>query len=318
MESPAGRRYPVPMHPNDEPRSRTLVPSAALARLLWFVVLAAAGSYLAARGFGSLGDAFAGNPAIGPALLATALTAAATAAGALPVLAVREVSARAQDAMLGFGAGVMLAAAAFSLIVPGLAAGEALTASRWLAGAIVAAGIAAGAAALLALDRSLPHEHFTSGPAGMNAVAVKRIWLFVFAIALHNLPEGLAVGVGFGQTDLAKAWALALGIGIQNLPEGLVVALALRALGRSRAAALGVAAATGLAEPLGGLFGAGIFGVSLAALPFGLAFAAGAMLFVVSHEIIPESHRKGHETHATLGVVAGFVAMMLLDTALAA
>jgi ZIP family zinc transporter len=281
------------------------------------MVLAAGAAYLVGRGLGVV-EAFAGNPAIRPALLATAFTAAATALGALPVLAARTVSARTQDAMLGFGAGVMLAAAAFSLIVPGIAAGEALTGSRWLAGGIVAAGIAAGAAALLALDRWLPHEHFVTGLAGASSAAAKRIWLFVFAIALHNLPEGLAVGVGFGQDDLARAWALALGIGLQNLPEGLVVALALRTLGYAPFTALGVAAATGLAEPLGGLFGAGIFGVSQVLLPAGLAFAAGAMLFVVSHEIIPESHRKGHETHATAGVVLGFVAMMLLDTALAA
>lgn len=292
-------------------------PQRALQPWLGVAVLVAGAAYLAGRGLG-WGDPFAGNPAIGPALLATALTAAATALGALPVLAAREVSAKVQDAMLGFGAGVMLAAAAFSLIVPGVAAGEALTGSRWLAGGIVAAGIVAGAAALLALDRWLPHEHFVNGAAGASAAAARRIWLFVFAIALHNLPEGLAVGVGFGQADLARAWALALGIGVQNLPEGLVVALALRTLGYAPLAALGVAAATGLAEPLGGLFGAGIFGVSQALLPVGLAFAAGAMLFVVSHEIIPESHRKGHETHATVGVVIGFVAMMLLDTALAA
>jgi ZIP family zinc transporter len=298
---------------------RTLrdAPQRAHQRWLGIAVLAAGAAYLTGRGLG-WGDAFAGNPVIGPALLATTLTAAATALGALPVLAAREVSVKAQDAMLGFGAGVMLAAAAFSLIVPGVAAGEALTGSRWLAGGMVAAGIAAGAAALLALDRWLPHAHFFGGGAGASAAAAKRIWLFVFAIALHNLPEGLAVGVGFGQDDLARAWALALGIGVQNLPEGLVVALALRTLGYARAPALGVAAATGLAEPLGGLFGAGIFGLSQALLPVGLAFAAGAMLFVVSHEIIPESHRKGHETHATIGVVIGFVAMMLLDTALAA
>ena len=280
---------------------------AFLQRLAAFTVLAALVG--AAGGFERIAGAFAGNPAIGPALLATALTFAATGVGALPVLAVREVSAGTRDAMLGFGAGVMLAAAAFSLIVPGLAAGEALTGSRWLAGGIVAAGVLAGGLAIAALDRWLPHEHV--------AQDARRIWLFVFAIALHNLPEGLAVGVGFGQDDLARAWALAAGIGVQNLPEGLVVAAALAGIGYSRGAAVAIAAATGLAEPLGGLFGAGIFGISQAALPWGLALAAGAMLFVVSHEIIPESHRRGHESRATLGVMTGFVAMMLLDTGLA-
>jgi ZIP family zinc transporter len=281
--------------------------NAVLQRLAVFTVLAAL--FGAAGGFERIASAFSGNPAIGPALLATALTAAATGLGALPVLAVREISGRARDAMLGFGAGVMLAAAAFSLIVPGLAAGESLTGSRWLAGGIVAAGLLLGGAASAALDRSLPHEHEAQG--------ARRVWLFVFAIALHNLPEGLAVGVGFGQEDLARAWALAVGIAVQNLPEGLVVAAALAGIGYSRGAATAIAAATGFAEPLGGLFGAGIFGISQAALPWGLAFAAGAMLFVVSHEIIPESHRRGHESRATLGVLTGFVAMMLLDTGLA-
>jgi ZIP family zinc transporter len=305
----------------DEFAARTLpegAPQRALQRLLGVALLTAGAAYLVGRGAGWLAGAFSGNSAIGPALLATALTAAATGLGALPVLATRDVSAKVQDAMLGFGAGVMLAAAAFSLIVPGIAAGESLTGSRWVAGGMVAAGIAAGAAAMLALDRWLPHRHFAGGTAVVSAAAAKRIWLFVFAIALHNLPEGLAVGVGFGQADLARAWALALGIGVQNLPEGLVVALALRTLGYSPAVAFAVAAATGLVEPLGGIFGAGVFAISEALLPSGLAFAAGAMLFVVSHEIIPESHRKSHETQATLGVVTGFVAMMLLDTALAA
>jgi ZIP family zinc transporter len=299
---------------------RYLAANRSDSRTLWWLI-ALTGAVLTAR-FGAqaldaLAAAFGGNRAMAPALLATALTALATALGALPVFALRTVSRRAQDAMLGFGAGVMLAASAFSLIVPGLAAGEALTSSRWLAGGIVAAGILVGAAALLAMDRWLPHEHFVKGVQGENAAAIKRIWLFVFAIALHNLPEGLAVGVGMGQDDLAKGVALATGIGIQNLPEGLVVALALRTLGYSSLASFGVAAATGLAEPLGGLFGAGLFGISQALLPFGLAFAAGAMLFVVSHEIIPESHRNGNEARATVGVMIGFVAMMLLDTMLA-
>lgn len=286
---------------------------------LWLLGLTAAvvALHFGVRGFDAITHAFSANRAMAPAMQATALTALATALGAVPVFAMRAISARMQDTMLGFGAGVMLAASAFSLIVPGLAAGEALTASRWLAGGIVATGIVAGAGALLAIDRWLPHEHFIKGTQGANGAAIRRIWLFVFAIALHNLPEGLAIGVGMGQEDLGKGVALATGIGIQNLPEGLVVALALRTLGYSSLASFGIAAATGLAEPLGGLFGAGLFGISQALLPFGLAFAAGAMLFVVSHEIIPESHRNGHETRATIGVMIGFVAMMLLDTMLA-
>lgn len=256
------------------------------------------------------------NPTVGHALLGTFLTAAATGAGAAPVLFARSISARAQDAMLGFGAGVMLAATAFSLIVPGIAAGETLTGSTASAGLIVAAGVAVGGLALLALDRALPHEHFVKGVEGAPTAQLQRIWLFVLAITLHNVPEGLAVGVGFGTGSVADGAALALGIGIQNIPEGLVVALALAAAGYSRGFAAAVAFASGLVEPVGGLLGGGMLTLSMMALPFGLAFAAGAMLFVVSHEIIPESHRKGHEQQATLGLLAGFILMTFLDTSL--
>ena len=250
-----------------------------------------------------------------PALAATLATAAATGLGALPILFARRISDRAQSGMLGFGAGVMLAAAAFSLFLPALDAGAALTGSRVLAGAMVALGLAAGGAVLAAMDRFVPHEHFIKGAGERGRPSeLARIWLFVFAIALHNLPEGLAVGVGYGQPDAGKAAALALAIGVQNVPEGLVVAAALVAVGYSRSAAVLVALATGFVEPLGGLLGAGALAVSSALLPVALAFAGGAMLWVVSHEIIPESHRKGHERVATGGVLGGFAVMMLLDT----
>lgn len=277
-----------------------------------------AGAALALAGGGEmLRHWVASSPALGAALVATLLTATATGAGALPVLLAKPASARTRDTMLGFGAGVMLAATAFSLIVPGLDAGEILTGSRFQAAAIVAGGIALGGAALLTLDRVLPHEHFVKGKEGAAGPHLRRIWLFVLAITLHNVPEGLAVGVVFGAGDLASASALALGIGIQNIPEGLVVALALAAAGYSRGFSVAMAFATGLVEPVGGLLGAGLLALSGTVLPWGLAFAAGAMLFVVSHEIIPESHRKGHEREATLGLFAGFIVMMLLDTAMA-
>lgn len=256
------------------------------------------------------------NPAVGHALFGTLLTAAATGVGAVPVLFARTISARAQDVMLGFGAGVMLAATAFSLIVPAIAAGQVLTGSGASAAAIVAFGVAVGGLALLALDRVLPHEHFVKGVEGARTAQLRRIWLFVLAITLHNVPEGLAVGVGFGGGGTAQGAALALGIGIQNIPEGLVVALALAAAGYSRGFSAAVAFASGLVEPIGGLIGGGLLSVSLVALPFGLAFAAGAMLFVVSHEIIPESHRRGNERWATGGLLVGFVLMMFLDTSL--
>lgn len=239
----------------------------------------------------------------------------ATGVGAIAVFFARSVPARLQDAMLGFGAGVMLAATSFSLILPGIEVAHLLTQSAAVATAIVAGGMGLGGLFLFAADRIVPHEHFIKGRKGCDTTRVRRIWLFVLAIALHNVPEGLAVGVAFGGGD-AAASHLALGIGLQNIPEGLAVALALAAAGHTRASAFVVALATGLIEPVAGLFGALVVGAAQWLLPWGLAFAAGAMLFVISHEVIPESHRRGYETPATAGILAGFVAMMMLDTAL--
>lgn len=256
------------------------------------------------------------NPGMRLTLLATLFTAGATALGALPVLAARKVSQKAQDAMLGFGAGVMLAATAFSLLIPGIDAGTALSGNNVLGAAMVGFGLAIGGLVLMALDRAVPHEHFVKGVEGQRGAELKRIWLFVAAIALHNVPEGLAVGVSFAGADAAAGVPLALGIAVQNAPEGLIVAMALAAVGYSRLFAFGAAALTGLLEPVGGMIDAAMVGISAAMLPWGLGFAAGAMLFVISHEIIPESHRKGHERAATVGLLGGFVLMMMLDTAL--
>lgn len=283
-----------------------------------------AGLLIAAFGlFALVNSAFDGawhwvaeNAAIRYAAVATLGTAAMTALGAIPVLFARRVSQLASDTMLGFGAGVMLAATAFSLIVPGIAAAEAMTGNRLVAAGVVATALAVGGLLMLIMDKVLPHEHFVKGRSAESAAEIKRIWLFVAAIALHNFPEGLAVGVAFGNGNLTSGTPLAVGIGIQNIPEGLVVALALVAVGYSAVFAASVGAATGLLEPLGGVLGSGIVSAVSALLPWGLGFAAGAMLFVVSHEIIPESHRKGHERFATLGLIAGFVVMMTLDTAL--
>ncbi|WP_018233811.1 ZIP family metal transporter [Thioalkalivibrio thiocyanodenitrificans] len=250
-------------------------------------------------------------------LLASLAAGLFTAVGALPVMVLSRIRRRVEDALMGFGAGVMLAATAFSLVLPGVDAAAVYTGHTLSAALLVGAGIALGGLFLLACHRYVPHEHFIIGPqSGADPEKMRRIWLFVFAIALHNFPEGLAVGVGFGTGDLAAGVALTIGIGLQNMPEGLVVAVAMLTLGYSRWTALGVALLTGLVQPVGGLFGAAVVTLAAPLLPFGLAFAAGAMLFVISHEIIPESHRKGHEGHATLGVLVGFIVMMVLDVAL--
>lgn len=250
------------------------------------------------------------------ASVAGSIAALATAVGTLPALFADSLTRRTQDALLGFGAGIMLAASAFSLILPGLQEARLQGAGPWSAGLIVGISILIGGAMIMALDRVLPHEHFIKGPEGPSPARLKRTWLFVFAICLHNLPEGLAIGVGFAATNVSHATALATGIAIQDLPEGLVVALALLAVGYSRTRAMLVGMASGLIEPVGAAAGAGMVTALPWLLPCGLGFAAGAMLFVVSHEIIPESHRQGHEHFATAGLMLGFVLMMLLDTAL--
>jgi ZIP family zinc transporter len=215
----------------------------------------------------------------------------------------------------------MLAASAFSLVLPGIEAAKdtALGAgNKWAAGGIVGLAILLGAAVLMAVERVVPHEHFIKGREGGKdeAQKLRRTWLFVLAIILHNVPEGLAIGVAYGANEGVKADALAIGIAIQDIPEGLVVAAALLSAGYRRGLSVALGMASGLVEPLAAVAAAAVLEYSATLLPWGLGFAAGAMLFVISHEIIPESHRKGHEAVATGGLMLGFVLMMLLDTAL--
>jgi len=250
------------------------------------------------------------------AFYAGMVAATATAAGAVPALFMRRLSQKLLDVMLGFGAGVMLAACMFSLIVPALALLTDSGASPWRSSGSVALAILLGGAFMLLLERLVPHEHFIKEEDRLRSQTLRRSWLFVFAIALHNIPEGLAIGASFASGDTAAATALATGISVQDIPEGLVVAMALLAVGYSRTLAVGIAILSGLTEPVMAIVGAAVLGESSLLLPWGLAVAAGAMLFVISHEMIPESHRQGHELAATNGLMLGFVLMMLLDTAL--
>ncbi len=227
----------------------------------------------------------------------------ATGAGSLPVLFTKKVSDRLLDVMLGFSAGVMLAATSFSLIVPAID----LT-GPWVA----VLGIVLGALTLHLIDRFVPHFHPALGAEGPSS-KLSRIWLLVIAITIHNFPEGLAVGVSFGGGDVAAGLVVATAIGLQNMPEGLAVALPLLREGYSRRKSIWYGTLTGLVEPAGGLLGAALVSIFHPILPWALAFAAGAMLFVVSDEMIPESHRKGFEREATFGLIIGFVIMMLLD-----
>lgn len=243
------------------------------------------------------------------------LAGLATGLGALPVLFIRQITPNMQGIMLGFGAGVMLAATAFSLIIPGLEAAEAATQSTFYAATAVTIGIFLGAIFLWS-SHFFPHEHFFKGREGSNSINLKRVWLFIMAITIHNFPEGLAVGVGFGGGEVANGIALAIGIGLQNLPEGLVVAISLLAEKYSKREAILIGFLTGLAEPIGGIVGAATVSVSGSVLPIAMGFAAGAMLFVISDEIIPESNRLGYEKAGTIGLIVGFVLMMVLDVTL--
>ncbi|MDI6749523.1 MAG: ZIP family metal transporter [Rhodocyclaceae bacterium] len=240
----------------------------------------------------------------------------ATALGALPAFALRAIPQKLEDSMLGFAAGMMLAASCFSLLLPGLAAAADLVDDKAIGAAIVVLGLALGVLLMLGLDEFTPHEHAKSGSWGAGHAQVSRVWLFVFAIALHNLPEGMAIGVGFARGDIATGLPLTAAIALQDIPEGLAVALAMRAAGFLPHRAVAVAILTGLFEPLGALIGVGLAGGYAIAYPIGLGLAAGAMIFVVSHEVIPETHRNGHQTPATIGLMAGFALMMVLDTTL--
>ena len=240
----------------------------------------------------------------------------ATAAGACAALAMKEISARLQDVMLGFAGGMMLSASTFSLILPGLEAARGHTDSGPLAATIVIFGLALGVGLMLALDKLIPHEHETIGRQGPQSERIHRVWLFVLAITLHNLPEGMAIGVSLSNGDLGVGIPLTSAILMQDLPEGLAVAMSLRATGLSAGKAALVAIGSGLMEPLGAFIGLGAANGFPLSYPISMGLAAGAMVFVVSHEVIPETHRNGHQTLATLGLMLGFAVMMFMDTAL--
>lgn len=226
------------------------------------------------------------------------------------------MSMRLHDTFLGFAAGVMLAASFFSLIIPGLEIAEGLTESVLLSALVVIAGIVIGVGAIAATNEAIPHTHFVQGRQGPMSATMRKVWLFIFAITIHNFPEGLAVGVSFGGGDPGKGISIATGIGLQNMPEGLAVAVALLSEGYSRKVSFVIAALSGMIEPVGGLLGVAAITMSQQLLPWGLAFAAGAMIYVIVHEIIPETHTRAFSNEATAGLTAGLVLMLFLDVTL--
>ena len=258
--------------------------------------------------FGSLYLIFDEVVVIG--FLASILAGLATGVGALPALFLKDISTRLFNSMLGAAAGVMLAATAFSLLVPGMEFGEQIWPGQGLY--IVSAGMILGALFLHFADKKLPHLHFDT-VADESLDSLQKISLFIIAITIHNFPEGMSVGVSFGSGDMKNGLVLSIAIALQNLPEGLAVALPLVGLGYNKWKAVGLATLTGLVEPVGGLLGITMVTVFSSILPIAMGFAAGAMLFVISEEIIPETHSNGRSRSATFALMIGFIIMMMLD-----
>ena len=242
-------------------------------------------------------------------VLLTALgVGGATIIGALIGFLIGNVSQRFTDITLGFAAGIMLAAAVVGLIVPSFESG-----SIW----ITIAGIFAGAILLNLIDRFMPHQHHTDGLGEekhpKSTKKFNKILLFVIAIAIHNLPEGIAAGVGFGSGNTASAFTIAGGIALQNIPEGMVIIAPMLSVGISKKKAFLIAALTGVVEIVGTILGYFAVSISVVILPFALAFAGGTMLYIISDEMIPETHSHGNERFATYAILVGFCLMLVLD-----
>ena len=256
------------------------------------------------------------------ALLATTFTWLVTASGAALVFLFKDLPRKALDGMLGFTGGVMIAASYWSLLAPSIEMSEAQGMLPWFPPAV---GFAAGALFLFGLDKLVPHLHLNFGQDETEGVKTqwKRTTLLVLAITLHNIPEGLAVGVAFGAAaagldgaELGGAVALAIGIGLQNFPEGIAVSMPLRRSGVSRRKAFFYGQLSAVVEPIAGVIGAAAVLVFQPMLPYALAFAAGAMIYVVIEEVVPETQRDKHTDTAALGFIGGFLVMMILDVAL--
>ena len=257
------------------------------------------------------------------ALLATGFTWGLTALGAAVVFVTRGFDRRLLDSMLGFAAGVMTAASFWSLLAPAIDMAEDISSlPAWVPAVI---GFLAGGVFLRGLDLVLPHLHVGTPEGTPEGIPTtwRRSVLLVLAITLHNIPEGLAIGVAFGaaaenlsSTTFAGAVALAIGVGIQNFPEGLAVSMPLRGEGMSRIKSWWYGQLSAVVEPIAGVIGAAAVLIAQPILPYALAFAAGAMIFVVVEEVIPDSQGNGNEHLATMGAMVGFAVMMTLDVAL--
>ena len=238
-----------------------------------------------------------------------------TAAGSACVFFLRnQLAPLVQKTLLGFAAGVMVAASVWSLLIPAMELSEGLGRLAFLPAAV---GFLLGILFLLCMDRLIPHLHLNSDEPEGRACSLQRTTMLVLAVTLHNLPEGMAVGAVFaGLLTAASALALSIGIAIQNFPEGAIISLPLKSEGSSRGKAFLLGVMSGVVEPLGALLTIAMYRLLAPVLPYLLAFAAGAMIYVVVEELIPESAEGSHSNMGTIGFAAGFVVMMILDVAL--
>lgn len=267
-------------------------------------------------------DFLRGLPPVLQALIATLFTWGVTALGSAGVFLTKEVNRKLLDGMLGFASGVMIAASFWSLLLPSIEMSKELNLPQWLPAVI---GFLLGGLCLYLIDKLIPHLHINFPDESSEGIKTtwRRTTLLILAVTLHNIPEGLAVGVAFGasaiglsEASLTSAVSLAIGIGLQNFPEGLAVSLPLRREGFSSSKSFWYGQLSGVVEPIAGVIGAWLVLIARPILPYMLAFAAGAMIYVVVEELIPEAQRAGETDLPTIGAMLGFAIMMLLDVAL--
>ncbi len=252
------------------------------------------------------------NPLVS-ALSTSMLASLGTMLGAIAVCASAKISSRHQSPLLGFSAGVMLAASFLSLLIPALNDAGRPSAPDSVSTMTIVAALLAGATAIALFERQLPAKSMREVSKSAVKLTTETSWLLVLAIGLHNIPEGIVVGIGFARDNVDAAYALGVAIGIQNIPEGVAIALAILASSNSRLLAFGVGTLSGLVEPVGAFLGCVAASISAAFVPWAMSFAAGVMLYVVSGTIIPASHSSASRVGSSLAVIAGIATMVLLE-----
>jgi len=256
-------------------------------------------------------------PIVWQGSLAGVLIGLMTFLGVLPLLFFKDINQRKQDILLGMSGGIMLAATTFSLLLPSLEESKhTFGLSPFWTVTIVSVSMLIGIGFIKVVSRYFDFEQYFNTQENISSAFANKVWIFIFAITLHNFPEGMAVGMGYGQEDLHKAFSLTIGIGLQDIPEGLAVGLALLSIGYSKKVAILGVAVSGFVETLSAIFGIVAVSYITYLLPLGLAFAAGAMFYVIVYEIIPDIQKNGHRDIAVNSLIVGFILMMYLDVIL--